>query len=295
LRFSGKKGENMKNGFGDLLKQAREAKGYKYSEIHKILKMDESYLKALEEENFDFFEKIIYMKLFLRTYAKFLKIEEAKIMELFNEALKSRGILDIEKENAKNQTKKEILPDTEAKELKQPLPFLFNLNNKNKYLIIGGIGILVILIIWLLISFLGAKNKENKTKIEEGKNIYVVQPVQTLKIIAKAKEDVWMKARYNEKEEDFLLKNGEEKKWSDVTKIVFLIGNAGGVEFIVNGDNIGTIGEKGEVINGLVFEVGKNWYIDRNQGFKREMSPLLKNQITPTETVEINNTEENKE
>lgn len=288
----------MKNGFGDLLKQAREAKGYKYSDIHKILKIDESYIKALEDENFEFFDKIVYMKLFLRTYAKFLKIEETEIIESFNKALKSRGDLNTEKENIKSSFKKEILPDTEAKELKQPLPFLINLNNKNKYFIIGAIVILILLIIfltWSLISFFGTKNKENKTKIEEGKDIYVVQPVKTLKIIAKAKEDVWMKVRYNEKEEDFLLKNGEEKKWVDVTKIVFLIGNAGGVEFIVNGDAIGTIGEKGEVINGLVFEVGKNWYIDRNQGFKREISPLLKTQPGPTATIEISNTEENKE
>ncbi len=275
----------MKNGFGDLLKEAREKKGFKYSDIHKILKIDEKYVKALEEEDFTAFERPIYMKLFLNTYAKFLKLDLEKINELFQNSTQVKEILKEEKTNLKTIEKKEIMKDTEAKELKQPLPFIINLNNKMTYFVIAAIAVFLIIAILFIAKLLN--DQKNKAKIEEGKKIYVVQTPQTLKITIKAKADVWMKARYDGKEEDFLLKAGQEKKLSEITKVVFLVGNAGGVEFIVNGDSIGTIGEEGEVINGLIFEVGKNWYIDRNQGFKRERSPLLQDNLpTPTVTIQ---------
>ncbi len=274
----------MKNGFGDLLKEAREKKGFKYSDIHKILKIDEKYIKALEEEDFNAFERPVYMKLFLNTYARFLKLDLEKINELFSASPQIQEILKDEKLNSKIEAKKEIMKETEAKELKQPLPFIINLNNKTTYFVIAGVVVFLIAAFVLLLKMLN--EQKNKAKIEEGKNIYVVQTPQTLKITAKAKSDVWMKARYDGKEEDFLLKNGQEKKFSDITKIVFLVGNAGGVEFVVNGESMGTIGEEGEVINGLVFEVGKNWYIDRNQGFKRESKPLIQEKI-PTPSSEI--------
>lgn len=281
----------MKNGFGDLLKEAREKKGFKYSDIHKILKIDEKYIKALEEEDFTAFDRPIYMKLFLNTYARFLKLDVEKINELFSNSSQVKEILREEKTNIKNLEKKEIMKESEAKELKQPLPFIINLNNKMTYYLLAGISVLLIVSVVLILNFLNAQ--KNKAKIEEGKNIYIVQTPQTLKITIKAKSDVWMKARYDGKEEDFLLKSGQEKKLSEITKVVFLVGNAGGVEFVVNGDSIGTIGEEGEVINGLVFEVGKNWYIDRSQGFKRESRPLLQDnsqgtgqQLKETPTIE---------
>lgn len=281
----------MKNGFGDLLKEAREKKGFKYSDIHKILKIDEKYIKALEEEDFTAFDRPIYMKLFLNTYARFLKLDVEKINELFSNSSQVKEILREEKTNIKNLEKKEIMKESEARELKQPLPFIINLNNKMTYYLLAGISVLLIVSVVLILNFLNAQ--KNKAKIEEGKNIYIVQTPQTLKITIKAKSDVWMKARYDGKEEDFLLKSGQEKKLSEITKVVFLVGNAGGVEFVVNGDSIGTIGEEGEVINGLVFEVGKNWYIDRSQGFKRESRPLLQDnsqgtgqQLKETPTIE---------
>ncbi len=277
----------MKNGFGDLLKEAREKRGFKYSDIHKILKMDEKYIKALEEEDFTAFDRPIYMKLFLNTYAKFLKLDLEKINELFTNSTQLKETLKEEKNNLKNIEKKEIMKDTEAKELKQPLPFIINLNNNRTYFVLAGVVISFIIAILFIVKLLNDQN--NKAKIEEGNKIYVVQTPQTLKITIKAKADVWMKARYDGKEEDFLLREGQEKKLSDITKVVFLVGNAGGVEFIVNGDSIGTIGEEGEVINGLIFEVGKNWYIDRSQGFKRERNPLLQdNTATPTVSVNEN-------
>ncbi len=71
-----------KKGYGELLKSRREEKNLKYPEIEKILKIDARYLKALEDEDVGAFDKPIYHRLFLKTYAKFLKLNIDEIMAL---------------------------------------------------------------------------------------------------------------------------------------------------------------------------------------------------------------------
>jgi hypothetical protein len=258
----------MSSGFGEILKKAREEKGYKYLDVQKITKIDPMYIKALEEENGVEFEKAIYMKLFLKTYARFLKLDAPALLEMF---AKSNPFPKHEEKKPVEHATQVVREETHIQtEESKGSGFEFTVSNPRNLAILGG-GIAALVIIIILIAMLAGKN--GKTA-EDGKNVYVVpQQQENLKVAARAKGDVWMKARLNGKEEDFFLKKGQEKEWKDMDRIVFLVGNAAGIEFIVNGDSIGAIGEEGEVINGLVFQAGKNWYIDRNQGFKRDNKP----------------------
>jgi hypothetical protein len=123
----------------------------------------------------------------------------------------------------------------------------------------------VVILILVIVLFAVINGKKNGA---DGKQVYAVAAQnEALNISARGKSDTYMKVKADGVEEDFTLKRGEEKKWKDVQKIVFLVGNAAGVEFVANGEKIGAIGEEGEVINGLVFQAGKNWYIDKGQGF----------------------------
>lgn len=270
----------MAFGYGEKLKKAREDLGLKITDVHKMIKIEPNYLKAMEEEQANFFEREIYMKLFLKTYARFLKIDYKEILSLF------------EKSNAFK--KEEIIPKTEdiatsvvraetREEKTTNIKSVFEMTISNPRNLAIFLGSFILLIVLIIIVITVNINKSKINKETEAKNIYVSsEPEQTIKVVIKAKNDSWIKSRYGDKEEDFILKKGQEKEWKDVDKIVFLVGNAAGVEFIVNGESIGTIGEEGEVINGLVFQAGKNWFIDRNQGFKREMKPKSEVSNTPT-------------
>lgn len=279
----------MAFGYGEKLKKAREDMGLKISDVYKIIKIDPNYIKAMEEENASVFEKEIYMKLFLKTYARFLKIDYKEILSLFEKsnAFKKEEIIppkiDVATSIVRSETREE-----KSSGIKSTIEMTIS-NPRNLIIFISSIIFLIVItIIIVVINF--NKNKNNKEM--EAKNIYVSpeQQVQSLKIVAKAKNDTWMKSRYDDKEEDFILKKGQTKEWKEIDKIVFLVGNAAGVEFIVNGESIGTIGEEGEVINGLVFQAGKNWYIDRNQGFKRDTKPVIQSTvISITPTIEIQN------
>jgi len=269
----------MSKGYGEILKKARESKNLKLQDIQKDLKVDPAYIKALEEEDSSGFEKPVYMRLFLRSYARYLKLEESQLVALFEQTPEGqqteKEINTIGKEKVKiNDTfAKSILKEAQQDHEKQfhekPAEgetikegkMELTLSNKRNLIIAGSAVVLIVLIIVIAAVFGGKKGGS-------GNQVYPVPgQTETLNVIAKAKSDTWVKARHDNGEEDFLLKKGSDKRWKDITKIVFLVGNAAGVEFTVNGESIGAIGEEGEVINGLIFQSGKNWYIDKGQGF----------------------------
>ncbi|MBN2753399.1 MAG: DUF4115 domain-containing protein [Candidatus Goldbacteria bacterium] len=282
----------MSKGYGELLKKARESRNLKFQDLHKELKVDPVYLKALEEEDATAFEKPVYMRLFLRTYARFLKLEEAQIISLFDQTPEGqqteKEIHRIGKEIIKDDFAKSVLKEAQHDHEKQAeTPALkaggmeLTLNNKRNLIIVISAAALLVLAI-ILFAVLGGK------KSEGNKSVYPVPgQTETLNVFAKGKADTWIKVRHDNGEEDFLLKKGMDKRWKDITKIVFLIGNAAGIEFTVNGESIGAIGEDGEVINGLVFQSGKNWYIDKGQGFTQgARKPTEVPTAVPTEVTE---------
>ncbi|MCE5301437.1 MAG: helix-turn-helix domain-containing protein [Spirochaetia bacterium] len=271
-----------KKGYGEILKKAREEKKLTYAEVHKVLRVDPAYIKGMEDEVMDVFEKPIYMKLFLKTYANFLKLDYKKILEMYEETLEVLEP-DEKKDRQHNLIMNEMLKESTT-EILQPSTGMDNaLVNRRNLILLGSVVAAVVLLVVILALTLGKKGNSGN---EANNNVYVatVTAPASLRVTARAKEDVWMKARYDGTEDDFLLKRGEERKWKDTNRIVFLVGNAGGVEFTVNNDTIGAIGEPGEVINGLVFETGKNWYIDRAQGFKRENPKPAVPTTVPTAT-----------
>jgi hypothetical protein len=287
----------MKRGYGELLKKAREEKGLKFTDVHKTIKIDELYVRAMEEENLAGFDKPIYMKLFLKTYSRFLKLDYKEILRMFDESpeVQEQLVKDKKREVTPIELRKEIVKEDPPADIKNRMPVELSLANSKNLLIYGGIGIAIILLLAILIAVISGKSKN------DGTNVYPVKQVQEFKVTLKAREDCWMKVRVDEKEQEFMLTKGQYKEWKDAKKLVFHLGNAGGVEFTVNGEYVGAIGQANEVINGLVIENGKKWYIDAAQGFKSQPAPAATQApaaagegqpepgMTPQETVEPEN------
>ncbi len=269
-----------KAGFGEILKKAREARNIKIETAAKDLRMDAAYIRAMEEENLEVFEKAIYMKLFLKTYARHLKVNEQEILTLFKSTLAENVpdtsvVKDVIKKDPvaqiirKEEQAKEKQAEAASGGVQAAAKLELNLSNrKNLIIALSAAGaVLIVILTAVIASFMG------KMKGADGKGIYQAEIKPELSVYARAKSDVWMRARTDAGEEEFTLKKGQDKRWKDTQRVVLLVGDAGNVEFNVNGENIGTIGESGEVINGLVFQAGKNWYIDKGQGFKQAKKP----------------------
>jgi cytoskeleton protein RodZ len=72
--------------FGDTLKQARAHKGVTLRQAEQDTRINRHYLAALEDENFESLPALIYQKGIVRTYAIYLGLDQAKLVEMFEEA-----------------------------------------------------------------------------------------------------------------------------------------------------------------------------------------------------------------
>lgn len=70
---------------GEILKKAREAKGFSQEEVAKQLNFLPIYIPSLENENFEVLQNKTFIKGYMRAYARFLKIDPEEVLTSFNE------------------------------------------------------------------------------------------------------------------------------------------------------------------------------------------------------------------
>lgn len=72
-------------GIGEILKRAREERGLSLEEVAEKTKIRYRYLEAIEKENFDIMPGYVYVKGFIRNYARFLGLNPEALVALFTE------------------------------------------------------------------------------------------------------------------------------------------------------------------------------------------------------------------
>lgn len=72
--------------FGDTLRQARAHRGVTLRQAEQEIRINRHYLAALEDEQFENLPALIYQKGIVRSYAAYLGLDQAKLVEMFEEA-----------------------------------------------------------------------------------------------------------------------------------------------------------------------------------------------------------------
>jgi len=75
---------------GEALREIRERLGLTLEDVSSCIKVTKGTLKALEEEDFDLLPPWIYIKGFLRAYARMLKIDADEVIRTFEEKYRIR-------------------------------------------------------------------------------------------------------------------------------------------------------------------------------------------------------------
>ena len=124
---------------GLKLKEKREENGVSIEEAAEDLKMRPSQIISLEEGKKDDFKDVVFLKYFIRDYAKYLGLDGEKLVDEFNEFLfdftSKIPVEEIEKAKNKSvQVKEVVSPYTVVK-------------SNNKLLMILAIGAIVSLIV----------------------------------------------------------------------------------------------------------------------------------------------------
>ena len=152
---------------GDKLKDTRESMGISIEEAAEDLKLRPSQLEDIEEGNREAFKDIFYLKYFIRDYAKYLGLDYEQMVEDFNEFVfdytSKISLEDIKKANKKHDKKD-----------KNKIVSPYTIENKNskslfKYIVIGGVVIVICVIICGVIGFMNDSDsqKQNNNDINE--------------------------------------------------------------------------------------------------------------------------------
>lgn len=238
---------------GKTLKEAREAMGLSLEAVEEETKIRRKYIQALEQEQFEVLPGRIYAKAFLKNYAKFLSVKVEEIMEEF----KLQYPVQTEPEDAVVPPVEKTKTKTKTKTQGRPRYWLYVIS--------------AIIIIGVIISILyGTKDMWQKRpadsrsdQLHASEQNQLPAPQQPLPGQVDATKASSVKVALNVKNDRSWVRvvvdgtpsfQGEltanqSKEFEGKEKIAFTLGNAGVVEVIVDGQNMGFLGGSGQVID----------------------------------------------
>ncbi len=238
---------------GKTLKEAREAMGLSLEAVEEETKIRRKYIQALEQEQFQILPGSIYAKAFLKNYAKFLGIKVEEIMEEYR--------LQYPDQTAPEET---LAPPVEKVRVKAKT----KTQEGPRYWVYV---ISAIIIIGVIISILyvtkgmwlksPADTGSNQLQASEQNQLPAPQQplpgqvdatkVSSVKVTLDVKSDrCWIRVVVDgEPSFQGELSANQSKEFEGKEKIAFTLGNAGVVEVIVNGQNMGFLGGSGQVID----------------------------------------------
>ena len=138
---------------GLKLKEKREENGVSIEEVAEDLKMRPSQIISLEEGKKEDFKDVLFLKYFIRDYAKYLGLDGEELVDDFNEFLfdftSKIPVEEIEKAKLNNVNKKDIVS-----------PYT-NMVSENKKVLRIVFGITLVIVLLVALYFLMSNTKGN--------------------------------------------------------------------------------------------------------------------------------------
>lgn len=238
------------------LKAAREAKHLTLSDISEATLIEEKFLRAIEEGNMSLLPQT-YVRAFIRAYAKVVGLDPVEMMQLYDGASPAETIAP-----PVDQPKPPAPHRDDASRLKTQMR-----NGVFAFLILVLIGIGV----WNLTQRQSAppvaetpfqsvvKEKERRITPDSvsSQDSTVRQSIpetgDSLTLGAVVSDSVWVHLTIDGKvEREYLFKPNTAATWKAKDKFEVSLGNAGAIEFTLQGHKLGALGKRGAVLRGTV-------------------------------------------
>lgn len=253
---------------GELLKEARQNKGVSLEEVEEKLRIRKKYLQALEEEDFSIMPPEVYIKGFLRNYAIYLGLDPEEVRNLYRGESLERRRTDFT--GRAGQTAGE---DTYPRAFSMDMSLTQSRLLAFPFLVISlAIMAFFLLSLWAFREYfpLSAKTKPETTEAvttREPRPTFtptsvVTQATPTLVGTPKPKaytgvdvellmlERVWLQVHVDgEKVFEGVFDEGTKITWSGKERVAVRCNNAGGVEVTLNGQKLGPLGKRGQVVD----------------------------------------------
>ena len=251
----------MATGIGEMLRAARRQQGRTLADAAAETRVRETYLAALEEEDFAAVGGDVYVKGFLRSYARYLGVDPDPLLERFR---------------AEHER-----PEDQAQIAQQPLPPVGPVGpmgpmgerqRPSQVVIIGGVVIGILLVLALIGLATGGDERQavapapapvetasaqpsppanvdspdpSRTAVPAPSETPLGELVVQLTVID---GESYIRTDAGEPAVDGVYEEGFTETFRSDEMVRLRIGNAGSVELIVNGEPVGTPGNTGDVV-----------------------------------------------
>ena len=259
--------------FAEELKEQRESLEISVSELYEITRIDKNYLVEMEKGNFKIMPDV-YMRAFIRKYADAVELDANETIKKYEAAQNGKTVSkEVETYTEDKSEAKITLIDDEPK-LKETV---ISETNYNPYIIIIFI-IAVALIGYFYYAFIysannkiiveqrveniisGRNSKANTSRFELKRNNSNIEAnddsksnsglvkTDSLTLKINALDTVWFRTQIDKaKTDEFILNPNRSKVLNAKSQIDILVGNTGGIEFVLNGKKLKFDGKKGEI------------------------------------------------
>jgi cytoskeletal protein RodZ len=258
------KEENLRE-FGGKLKKIRQDKNVELKNISDKTKININFLKSMEDGDFNFLPEL-YVRSFLKLYLQELGEDTTEFLSEYDSIKADKTEQDIDvtvvtDEDLKNIEKPDQLRDRFSSIIKKMKPFIRQMN------VIWIV--LAALIVFIMIYALAKEKKEPQIiragspgkiltdlpekKVDTTKSVVysekIYTPPKELDLELRAIAQTWLEITIDDSlVKDQIFDSGMIKKWRAREKFALHIGNAAGIRLVLNGKDLGSLGDKGEVI-----------------------------------------------
>lgn len=235
----------MSTGIGDALRQAREEQGRSLEEAARDTRVRGDYLRALEGEEFGVFGGDVYAKGFLSSYARYLKLDPTPLLETYRRQVQQDDSYD----TAALRSSAATAPP------RDPLP---------RWVSWGVIAVVVLAGALALANVVGGRSPEPAAEPTEGVTSPTATPTEAatatptptptpafdgVNVELVYEGDSWSHVEVDgETVLEGVVEAGETATYEGEENVFVWLGNAGAVNVVFNGEDIGPLGARGEVV-----------------------------------------------
>jgi hypothetical protein len=214
---------------GEILKKRREELGRDLREISNTLKIKHAYLKAIEDSDREMLPAEVYVKGYIHEYARILDLDPGSVINAYTD------------EASPPLQEGDTLPPKESGRRK---------SFRVRYALI--LSLLVALTIIAAFTLFSAPQKRTAVvspAAEGQKRLFQKAEETGYDLEALATDTTWLLVTIDKTDSrEILMKPGDSVRWHAKNGFFLKIGNAGGVKLVLNGKEVGKLGEEGEVV-----------------------------------------------